>query len=167
MMPTPTEIILTSPGDWEAWIAQIRMNADQDLWPHVDPETEFLPDDAVDLLTRPIEPTFQELNPQATSYFQLAPPQRKAYREAKGFYEKDLEKFQKQQKNDRELRAFIHKTTSPEKRLLLDPGLDTDDWLKILKQNTRLSEAHVKQKIHKEYQEAHKGFKASRIDQWL
>ncbi len=25
----------------------------------------------------------------------------------------------------------------------------------------------MKQKIHKEYQEAHKGFKASRIDQWL
>jgi len=93
MMPTPTEIILTNQGDWEEWIAQTQTNADEDIWPHVDPESEYLPDDAVDLLTRPIEPQISAINPLATQYLHLTQPQRKLYREAMGFYETALRKY--------------------------------------------------------------------------
>ena len=166
-MPTPTEIILTNPGDWEEWIAQTQTNADEDIWPHFDPESEYLPDDAVDLLTRPIEPAISALNPQATQYFHLIPPQRKLYREAMGFYETAHGKYQKQQKHIRELRTLISKTTSPEKRLLLNPRDDTDVWLERLRDNTKPPVAYVIQQVHKEYQEALKGLKASKVNQWL
>ena len=163
-MPTPTEIILTNPGDWEEWIAQTQTNADEDIWPHFDPESEYLPDDAVDLLTRPIEPAISALNPQAMQYFHLTPPQRKLYREAMGFYETAHGKYQKQQKHIRELRTLISKTTSPEKRLLLNPRDDTDVWLERLRDNTKPPVAYVIQQVHKEYQEALKGLKALKVN---
>ena len=167
MPSSSTEVILTHPGDWERWISQIRTNADEDLWPHVDPQTEFLPDDAIDLLTRPVEPRLASINPQATQYIHLTPPQRKLYREAMGFYETALTKYQKQQKHDRELRTLISKTTSPEKQLLLDPELDTSQWLTRLMKNTKPSDTYMRQEVHKEYLEALKGVKSSKFDQWL
>ena len=166
-MSSSKEIILTNPEDWELWISRVRTISDEDLWPYIDPNTEDLPDNAAPLLERPTEPSITAINSQATEYLQLTPAQQRSYERARGFYEVALEKYKKQRKHIREIRTHINGTVSEQKRLLLDPELSTLKWLTMLKENTKPSNSYMKKKVHNQYNEALKGIKPAKVNQWV
>ena len=166
-MSSSRDIILTNPEDWDQWISQVITISNEDLWPHFNPENQCIPSDAVALRTRPNEPNIDAINAYANEYLELTPEQQRVYENARRFYDQDLEQYQKQQQNIREVRTHIRSTVSKQKQFILDPELDIFDWLSLLKANAKPSDAYMRDKVHYQYIEALQGPNPLKFNQWL
>ena len=166
-MSSSKNIILTTPEDWEPWLTQLREFSNHEIWPHIDPETEFLPEDTQELLDEPTEPKASDINAQATRFDQLTPAEQTTFDRSWKYYEHRWKRYEKQREAERAIRSYISTHVSDHKLQLLDENQTTTEWLVKLKEATQLPDNHMRQRIQERYTEALKGLKAARINQWL
>src|SRR5579871_3323692 len=166
-MSSSKNIILTTPEDWEPWLTQLREFSNHEIWPHIDPETEFLPEDTQELLDEPTEPKASDINAQATRFDQLTPAEQTTFDRSWKYYEHRWKRYEKQREAERAIRSYISTHVSDHKLQLLDENQTTTEWLVKLKEATQLPDNHMRQRIQERYIEALKGLKAARINQWL
>lgn len=164
---TKTGIILTTPEDWEPWIKRLQANVDEEIWPHIDPGTDHLPDSAEELLQKPQRPQPTDFNPQAQTYANLEAAQRREYEAARKFYDQDLKLYQRQREALQAARAYISNTISPSKEILLDQSQSVYHWLTILQDDTKPTPSYMRKQAQQLYTEALKGLKLAKINQWL
>jgi hypothetical protein len=179
-MASTTAIILTHQEDWEQWLADVQAVADDDIWPYINPdepapvedsdseeEDEEDQEERGGLLSKPEMPKVKDFDQNANTYAQLNAASRKAYDNARRYYEQDLKQYQRQRDLLREVRKYISAHVSPQKKLLLDRKLTVKDWLARLKETTEPTKSFMKRKIQRQYYESLKGLNnSSKINQW-
>jgi hypothetical protein len=165
---TSSEVItLTHPEDWERWLKQVRAETHPDIWPHIDPNNDDLPEGVEELLDKPKRPKLGDYKADATTYAELSSTQRTAYNTARKYYETDFKAYDKEQERLQVVRRYISTHVSPQKQILLNPNDSAYGWLHTLKKNTEPTNNYMIRRVQQQYAESLKGLKANKVNQWI
>ena len=164
-MPTTEEkTILATPEDWDGWIEHLHAEVDKEIWSIIDPDDSDEPEHQ---LEKPRKPQITDFQEDATALQQLTPANRKIYDNSRRYYAEDLKEYKSQRKDLQTARSWIRNHVSKSKAILLDPTDSTYEWLVKLKEESKPSDQFMESKVENQYTEALKGFKMTKLDQWL
>jgi hypothetical protein len=89
------------------------------------------------------------------------------YDDSRRYYAEDLKEYKSQRKDLQVARSWIRNHVSKSKAVLLDPTESTYTWLVKLKEDSKPSDQFMEARVENQYTEALKGFKMTKLDQWL
>ena len=89
------------------------------------------------------------------------------YDNSRRYYAEDLKEYTSQRKDLQAARSWIRNHVTKSKAVLLDPNESTYEWLVKLKEDSKPSDQFMESKVENQYTEALKGFKMTKLDQWL
>jgi len=149
MASTTNATILVDPQHWENWFQELRSGIMIEIWALLDPdEPEKLP------LPAPEMPTFAEYHAGANRFSDLNQTERKDFLSAQHIYESQLKAYDKQAQRLLDVRNKIYQSVSNAKKAQLPLEATTREWIRILRDGTRPSEAMARRTAGLRYQTA-------------
>ena len=141
--------ILINPQDWENWHRDLRSGIRPQIWALLDPDGPEKPP-----LPEPEAPSFTEYHEGATRFSELTQAERRDFAIAQQIYESQIKDYNQQDKQLVKARNKIQMLISDVKKAQLPVDTTTREWIRILRDGTKPTQAMARRTAGLRYQTA-------------